>query len=164
MTARPSAAYVNAAYLNGANFLEALNYRMGDDAFFRFLQDYTSRYGRGHATAYDFFAVARQNTTADISDLIDAYFAGKYLRNCVLTRFSPPTFLNLTIAVKATFSMLIGRMISHSISSMGISVSFLTPSQRTGQSSLCSAGRRLISIFSGSPPVRQLRLRHRRAG
>lgn len=71
-------AYVNAAYLNGANFLEVLNYRMGDEAFFAFLKDYTSRYGRGHATAYDFFAVARQNTTADISDLIAAYFRGGY--------------------------------------------------------------------------------------
>ena len=70
--------YVNADYLNGANFLEALNYRMGDDDFFRFLQDYTSRYGRGRATAYDFFAVARQNTTEDISDLINAYFRGNY--------------------------------------------------------------------------------------
>ena len=71
-------AYVNASYLNGANFLEALNYRMGDEDFFRFLQDYTSRYGRGRATAYDFFAVARQNTTADFSDLISAYFRGAY--------------------------------------------------------------------------------------
>ena len=71
-------AYVNAAYLNGANFLEVLHYRMGDDAFYAFLKDYTSRYGRGHATAYDFFAVARQNTTADISDLIAAYFRGGY--------------------------------------------------------------------------------------
>jgi len=71
-------AYVNAVYLNGANFMEALNYRMGEDAFFRFLQDYASRYGHGHATGYDFFAVARQNTTADISDLIAAYFKGSY--------------------------------------------------------------------------------------
>jgi len=71
-------AYVNATYLNGANFLEVLNYRMGDDAFYAFLQDYSSRYGHGHATAYDFFAVARQNTTADISDLIAAYFRGSY--------------------------------------------------------------------------------------
>jgi len=70
--------YVNAVYLNGANFLEALNYRMGDDAFFQFLRDYCSRYGRGRATTYDFFAVARQNTTADISDLIAAYFRGSY--------------------------------------------------------------------------------------
>ncbi|HVF25042.1 MAG TPA: M1 family aminopeptidase, partial [Anaerolineales bacterium] len=71
-------AYVNASYLNGANFIEALNYRMGDDDFFRFLKDYTSRYGRGRASASDFFAVARQNTTADISDLINAYFKGSY--------------------------------------------------------------------------------------
>lgn len=71
-------AYVNAAYLNGANFIEVLHYRMGDEDFFRFLQDYASRYGRGRATAHDFFAVARQNTTADISDLINAYFQGDY--------------------------------------------------------------------------------------
>jgi hypothetical protein len=71
-------AYVNASYLNGANFLEALNIRMGDDAFYAFLRDYASRYGRGRATAYDFFAVARQNTTADISDLVRAYFRGGY--------------------------------------------------------------------------------------
>lgn len=71
-------AYVNASYLNGANFMEALNYRMGDDDFFLFLQDYASRYGRSRATAYDFFAVARQHTTADISDLIAAYFRGSY--------------------------------------------------------------------------------------
>jgi hypothetical protein len=71
-------AYVNASYLNGANFLEALNYRMGDDAFFKFLQDYASRYSRGRATTYDFFAIARQNTTEDISDLINAYFRGSY--------------------------------------------------------------------------------------
>ncbi|HET9588676.1 MAG TPA: M1 family metallopeptidase [Anaerolineales bacterium] len=71
-------AYVNASYLNGANFLEALNFRMGDDAFFQFLRDYASRYARGHASGYDFFAVARQNTTEDISDLINAYFKGSY--------------------------------------------------------------------------------------
>ena len=71
-------AYVNASYLNGANFLEALNYRMGDDAFFRFLQDYAVRFGRTRVTTYDFFAVARQHTTEDISDLINAYFEGSY--------------------------------------------------------------------------------------
>jgi len=71
-------AYVNAVYLNGANFLEALNYRMGDDDFYRFLQDYAARYSHGRATTADFFAVARQNTTADISDLIAAYFKGSY--------------------------------------------------------------------------------------
>jgi len=71
-------AYVNAAYLNGANFLDALRWRMGMDDFRRFLKDYASRYGRGHSTASDFFAVAQQNTTADISDLIRAYFKGSY--------------------------------------------------------------------------------------
>ncbi len=70
--------YTNAVYLNGAHFIEDLRVRMGDDDFFRFLKDYASRYSRGHATPYDFFAVVRQNTSADISDLIAEYFSGSY--------------------------------------------------------------------------------------
>ena len=70
--------YVNAAYLNGANFLYDLNVRMGNDDFFRFLKDYTSRYGRRRVTGSDLFTVAQQNTSNDISDLIDAYFLRSY--------------------------------------------------------------------------------------
>jgi len=70
--------YVNAVYLNGAHFMEDLRVRMGDDNFFRFLKDYASRFSRGHATTSDFFAVARSNTNADISDLIAEYFSGSY--------------------------------------------------------------------------------------
>ncbi|MDO9300105.1 MAG: M1 family aminopeptidase [Anaerolineales bacterium] len=70
--------YTNAVYLNGAHFMEDLRVRMGDDDFFRFLKDYAARYSRGRATSYDFFTVVRQNTTADISDLIAEYFSGSY--------------------------------------------------------------------------------------
>ena len=70
--------YVNAAYLNGANFIDEMRWRMGTQDFLNFLKDYVSRYSRGRATASDFFAVAQQNTTADISDLIRAYFKGSY--------------------------------------------------------------------------------------
>jgi hypothetical protein len=51
---------------------------MGDDDFFRFLKDYAFRYSRGRVTSDDFFAVVRQNTSADISDLIAEYFSGSY--------------------------------------------------------------------------------------
>jgi hypothetical protein len=70
--------YTNAAYLNGGHFIEDLRVRMGDDDFFRFLKDYASRYSRARATSYDFFAVVRQNTDADISDLIAEYFSVSY--------------------------------------------------------------------------------------
>jgi hypothetical protein len=71
-------AYVNAAYLNGANFMYDLQVRMGNDDFYRFLKDYAARYSRGRATGQDFFMVARQNSSRDISDLIQAYFKGAY--------------------------------------------------------------------------------------
>jgi hypothetical protein len=71
-------AYVNAVYLNGAHFIEDLRLRMGNDDFFRFLKDYATRYARGRATSYDFFATVRANTTADISDLISEYFSIAY--------------------------------------------------------------------------------------
>lgn len=70
--------YTNAAYLNGSHFIDDLRARMGDDAFFAFLKDYASRYSRGRATSYDFFAAVRANTSADISDLLGAYFSGSY--------------------------------------------------------------------------------------
>ena len=70
--------YTNAVYLRGAHFMDDLRGRMGDDNFFRFLKDYASRYSHGHATSYDFFAVVRANTSADISDLISKYFSGSY--------------------------------------------------------------------------------------
>jgi len=70
--------YVNAAYMNGAVFLEDLRVRMGDDDFFAFLKDYASRFGRKRATTQDFFNVVRENTNANVEDLIQAYFQGDY--------------------------------------------------------------------------------------
>jgi hypothetical protein len=67
--------YVNAVYLNGAHFFEDLRIRMGDDDFFRFLKAYAAIHARGHATSNDLFATIRANTSADISDLIAAYFS-----------------------------------------------------------------------------------------
>ncbi len=66
--------YTNAVYLRGAYFMEDLRVRMGDEAFFAFLQDYAARYGRGRATAAEFLALARQYAGGDISDLLGAYF------------------------------------------------------------------------------------------
>jgi hypothetical protein len=70
--------YVNATYLTGAYFLEDLRVRMGDRDFYSFLKDYATRYSYRHATSDAFFAVARANTSADISDLIQSYFQGSY--------------------------------------------------------------------------------------
>jgi hypothetical protein len=70
--------YVNAAYLNGANFLYDLNVRMGDDDFYRFLRDYVSRYSHRRATTADFFAVLREDSRVDFSDLMTAYFQRAY--------------------------------------------------------------------------------------
>ncbi|MGC8856528.1 MAG: M1 family metallopeptidase [Anaerolineae bacterium] len=70
--------YTNAVYLNGANFLEAVRRRVGEQDFFNFLQDYLTRYAHQRATAYDFFATLRANTAADVSDLIRAYFQSPY--------------------------------------------------------------------------------------
>jgi hypothetical protein len=71
-------AYTNAAYLTGAYFLEDLRVRMGDRNFNNFLKDYATRYSYKRATGDAFFAVARANTSADISDLIQSYFQGAY--------------------------------------------------------------------------------------
>ena len=70
--------YVNATYLNGANFLYDVNVRMGDDDFYHFLQDYATRYSRKIATGTDFFNTLREDSASDVSDLIVAYFQRAY--------------------------------------------------------------------------------------
>ncbi|MBL8050564.1 MAG: M1 family metallopeptidase [Anaerolineales bacterium] len=76
--AQGAEAYRVTIYLQGAHFLEDLRARIGDEAFFAFLQDYLNQ-GRGKiVTANDFFRILRTHTSADISDLINQYFRSVY--------------------------------------------------------------------------------------
>jgi hypothetical protein len=70
--------YTNATYLTGAYFMEDLRVRMGDQDFYNFLEDYATRFRYDLATGDDFFAVVRDNTNANITDLIQSYFQGSY--------------------------------------------------------------------------------------
>jgi len=70
--------YTNATYFVGAHFLEDLRTRIGDEAFFAFLADYAAQMDGQIATPGDFFAILRQHTSADFSDLIAAYFTNSY--------------------------------------------------------------------------------------
>ncbi|HLA88369.1 MAG TPA: M1 family metallopeptidase [Anaerolineales bacterium] len=70
--------YTNAVYFQGAHFLEDLRARIGDEAFFAFLQDYLAQ-GRGRiVTANDFFRILSQHTGTDYSDLLRKYFQNIY--------------------------------------------------------------------------------------
>ena len=66
--------YWNMVYLNGAHFLVDLRARIGDEAFFAFLQDYLKQEQGKIATADDFFRILREHTNADLTDLIAQYF------------------------------------------------------------------------------------------
>jgi Peptidase family M1 domain len=66
--------YTNAVYLVGAYFVDAIRQRVGDEAFFAFLQDYASQMAHKRATADDWFRILRSHTNADISDIIARYF------------------------------------------------------------------------------------------
>ena len=70
--------YTNAAYFQGAHFLEDLRARIGDDAFFAFVQDYYSQGGGKVVTAADFFRILGGHTSTDYSDLVRQYFQNSY--------------------------------------------------------------------------------------
>lgn len=70
--------YTNATYFVGAHFLEDLRARIGDEAFFAFLADYATQMDGEIAAPQDFFAILRQHTSADFSDLIATYFTNAY--------------------------------------------------------------------------------------
>jgi len=70
--------YWDKVYLTGAQFLDDLRGRVGDEIFFAFLRDYYTRFEGKRATTADFFQVWRANTAADISDLMSKYFSNSY--------------------------------------------------------------------------------------
>jgi len=70
--------YTNAAYFQGAHFLEELRTRIGDEAFFAFLQDYLAQ-GRGKiVNSNDFFRILKTHTSTDYSDIVRQYFQNVY--------------------------------------------------------------------------------------
>ncbi|MEW5939433.1 MAG: M1 family metallopeptidase [Chloroflexota bacterium] len=71
-------AYQNLVYLNGARFLYDLRARIGDEAFFAFIQDYLAQERGKIASAPDFFRILRAHTAADLSGLIALYFQNSY--------------------------------------------------------------------------------------
>ncbi len=66
--------YVNATYLRGAEFMEDLRQKIGDAAFFAFLQDYQNQMRGKIATPEDFFRILQAHTHAQRSDLQKGYF------------------------------------------------------------------------------------------
>ncbi len=73
--AQPYRAYRDAVYLNGAVFLDRLRALTGDEAFFAFLKDYTAAYAGQVATTRGFFDLLRRHTSADLTPLLQEYFA-----------------------------------------------------------------------------------------
>jgi hypothetical protein len=67
--------YTNAVYFRGAHFLDDLRARIGDEAFFAFLQDYLTQEKGKIATAQDFFRILKLHTSVDYSDLLKTYFS-----------------------------------------------------------------------------------------
>jgi hypothetical protein len=70
--------YWDKVYLTGAQFLDDLRVRVGDEIFFAFLRDYYTRFDGQRATTADFFQIWREHTSADISDLMTKYFSNSY--------------------------------------------------------------------------------------
>jgi hypothetical protein len=70
--------YTNAAYFQGAHFLEELRERIGDEAFFAFLQDYLAQSRGKIVTSNDFFRILSTHTSTDYSDIVRQYFQNIY--------------------------------------------------------------------------------------
>jgi hypothetical protein len=66
--------YREPVYLRGAVFLEELRKLIGEEAFFDVLRTYSERYTYRQASTADFFAIVRQNATADLTPLLAGFF------------------------------------------------------------------------------------------
>ena len=70
--------YRVSVYLQGAHFFEDLRTRIGDEAFFAFLQDYLAQNRGKIATSKDFFRILKEHTSTDYSDIVRQYFQNIY--------------------------------------------------------------------------------------
>jgi len=70
--------YTNSTYFQGAHFLHLLRERMGNEAFFAFLQDYAAQGKNKIFTAHNFFSILSQHTQSDYADLVRQYFRSLY--------------------------------------------------------------------------------------
>lgn len=70
--------YTNAAYFQGAHFLDELRARIGDEAFFAFIQDYLAQSRGKIVTSNDFFHILATHTSTDYSDIVRQYFQNIY--------------------------------------------------------------------------------------
>lgn len=66
--------YVNAVYLRGALFLQALRQRVGDEAFFSFLRAYAAEYRGRLATGEDFWGLLERYSSEAMDDLRTEFF------------------------------------------------------------------------------------------
>ena len=69
--------YKYIVYFNGAHFLRDLRGRIGDEAFFSFLQDYLAQERDRIAARADFFRILDEHTSVDYSDIVTTYFRAR---------------------------------------------------------------------------------------
>jgi hypothetical protein len=69
--------YKHTVYFNGAHFLQDLRQRIGDEAFWAFLQDYFAQSKGRIVTREDFFCILDEHTDVDYSDIVRAYFKSR---------------------------------------------------------------------------------------
>ncbi len=70
--------YANAVYLRGAQFLQAIRERVGEQTFFSFMKDYAQAMTGKQATTQDFFRILRFHTRMELADIISEYFQKAY--------------------------------------------------------------------------------------
>ncbi|MFH2039890.1 MAG: M1 family aminopeptidase [Chloroflexota bacterium] len=70
--------YTESVYMRGALFMQALRDRIGDQVFLDFLKDFATQFSFRRASSQDFFAVLRQHTDADLTDIIQNFFNEAY--------------------------------------------------------------------------------------
>ena len=66
--------YKHTVYFNGAHFLQDLREKIGDEAFFAFLQDYLIQSQGKIITRDDFFRILDEHTDVDYSGVVREYF------------------------------------------------------------------------------------------
>ena len=69
--------YKRIVYFNGAHFIQELRERIGDEAFFSFIQEYVRQNKGRIVTREEFFRILNEHTSVDYSDIVRGYFKNR---------------------------------------------------------------------------------------
>lgn len=141
---RDTESYLRNLPRQGALFLRDLRQKVGDEAFFAFLQDYYRNGAYRTVTADDFFNALRRHTDADIDSVLADYFTGRIMPTLAPTLTPVPTAAPLGAPTPTIHVVQSGETLTFIAQQYGVSVQAIVQADQLTDANSIFVGQKLV--------------------